>query len=250
MIRAAIVTVVVVCLAFTVAAGEETAEKEEIKLEDLKLPLSSLNAWKTRAYTYQIDRRGELSTVGKIIMRTEVDGEKTVLHDTWALEWRGRKMSLDLQMECKATSLLRPTLIKSVGQGDDELVTFSAEVGEGDALVKYEDGKQREIDFPADTVTDIAMFRIFSLLPREEGTRIKLGHVLEVSELNLKGPAQILYVGKERIPLHDDEVELHKFVCKRDGRIIEEAWVDDKGTLRRLRIDGRKIITEVPADTQ
>ena len=224
---------------------DQATEKEEVKLEDLELPLSSLTKWKTREYTYQLDRGGQLHTLGKGTMKTKVDGEKIILHDTWTIQWRGKEMSLDLQMECKANSLLRPTLIKSVGKGDDEFVTFSVKVGEDDAVVTSDDGSQRLIDFPADTLTDVAQFRLFSLLPRKKGTTIKLGHVMEVSELNLKGPAVIEYVGQERITIHETEVELHKFVYKRGTRIVEEAWVDNEGALRRIRIDGRKIITEV-----
>ncbi|NQT20333.1 MAG: hypothetical protein HQ592_11555 [Planctomycetes bacterium] len=245
---ARIVFVVMVVLGVALAAADDTPapEKEEVRLEDLELPLSSLTKWKTREYTYQLERRGELRTLGKVIMETKVDGEKVILHDSWTMKWRGKEMGLDLQMECKANNLLRPTAIKSVGKGDDEFGNFSVQVGESDAVVALEDGSQRRIDFPADTLTDIAQFRLFSLLPRKEGPTIKLGHVMEVSELNLKGPAVIEYVGQEQITINQEEVQLHKFVYKRRSRTVEEAWVDDEGALRRIRIDGRKILTEIP----
>ena len=102
----------------------------------------------------------------------------------------------------------------------------------------------RKIDFPADTLTDAAMFGIFTLLSRTEGATFSVGHVMEVSELNLKGSAVIAYRGLEQIALHGNPVNLHKFVYVRDGRTVAEAWVDSDHVLRQIRMDGRKVLTE------
>jgi hypothetical protein len=246
MARIALATMLVACIGFAAARGDEDAGTKEIKLEDLQMPVSSLSAWGVREYVYQLDRDGEIITVGEVTMRTEVEDERIVTHDTWSLQWRGKTLSADVKMGCARNSLLRPTVIRSAGEGDDELMTFTAEVGEDDAVVTDEDGAQKRIDFPSDTLADLAMFRIFTLLPREKNTIVRVGHVLEVTELNLKGPAVLLYAGKEEISLHGKQVPVHKFECKRDGRTVAEAWVDDEGVLRRHRMDGRKIITEAP----
>jgi hypothetical protein len=67
---------------------------------------------------------------------------------------------------------------------------------------------------------------------------------MEVSELNLKGPAKIAYNGQEQITLHSKVIRLHKFVYLRDNRTVAEAWVDSDHVLRQIRLDGRKILTE------
>ena len=88
------------------------------------------------------------------------------------------------------------------------------------------------------------MFRIFTLLARTDGAAFSVGHVMEVSELNLKGPAVIAYRGLEQITLHGNPINLHKFVYVRDGRTVAEAWVDSDHVLRQIRMDGRKVLTE------
>ena len=88
------------------------------------------------------------------------------------------------------------------------------------------------------------MFRIFTLLPRTEGAAFSAGHVLEVSEVNLKGPALIDYHGLVQVTLHGNPIRLHKFAYVRDDRTVADAWVDSDHVLRQLRIDGRKVLTE------
>jgi hypothetical protein len=117
-------------------------------------------------------------------------------------------------------------------------------VGESDATVTSDGGQTRKIDFPADTLTDMAMFRIFALLPTIEGATFAVGHVMEVSELNLKGPAEIVYRGLEEIGMSGKMLKLHKFVYLRDDRTVAEAWVDSDHILRQLRLDGRKVLIE------
>jgi hypothetical protein len=135
-------------------------------------------------------------------------------------------------------------MIRSVGEGDDEVGTFTVVVGDSNATVTTEDGQTRKIDFPADTLTDVAMFRIFTLLPTTEGATFSVGHVMEVSELNLKGPAVIAYRGLEEISLSGKTLKLHKFVYLRDDRTVAEAWIDSDHILRQIQLDGRKVLTE------
>jgi len=149
-----------------------------------------------------------------------------------------------MKVICRRDGLLRPTTIYSAGEGDDEVGTFSVEVGDNDAVVTATGGRTRKIDCPADTLTDVAMFRIFTLLPRTRGATFSVGHVMEVSELNVKGPAVIAYRGPDTITLHGKSTRLYKFVYSRNGRTVEEAWVDSDHILRQIRIDGRKILTE------
>ncbi len=67
---------------------------------------------------------------------------------------------------------------------------------------------------------------------------------MEVSDLNLEGPAEIACRGLEQISLPGKTLKLHKFVYFRDDRTVAEAWVDSDHILRQLRLDGRKVLTE------
>ena len=245
MLRLALLALIVVCPAFAVKA-EQAQPKKPVPITKAALDIERLKNWGTKKYLYQVERGGERTTLGIVTMSTEVGENRVKLKDNWELNWRGKKIKLILKMDCRRDGLLRPTMIQSNGEGDDEVGTFSAEVGPDKATVTAENGKTRKIEFPADTLTDVAMFRIFTLLPRSEGTVFAVGHVLEVSELNLKGPATIGYRGLDTITVDGKPLELHKFVYIREGRTVEEAWVDSDHILRQVRIDGRKILTIQP----
>ena len=245
MCRATVIALLLGCMPLiAVAAGQENATTE-VPLEELALNVGALDTWGTRTYSYQVVRGGETSTLGTVTMKTTLRGEQVELHDTWELKWHGKDVSLDLRQECDAGNLLRPTSIESLGQGEDEFETFTVAVAGEEAVVTAENGTREVIALPSDTLTFAAMFRVFTLLPREKGAAVGVGHVLEVSEMHLEGPAVILYEGTDQVELDGRDETLHKFVYKRDTRLVEEAWVDDAGVLRRIRLDGRKVLTEM-----
>jgi hypothetical protein len=226
-------------------AQQEDAPKA-VPLQEAKLDVPRLKAWGTRRFSYVVDRNGERTALGTVTLRTGISGDRVDMHDSWALKWHGKDLSLDLKLACKAGGLLRPTSIRSVGKGDDEVATFTVDVGTEKAEVKMEDGRTREMKLPADTLTDCALLRVFTLLPQEKGKSYGVGHSLEVSELNLKGPAEITCDGPDEIKLRGQRVKSVKFVFRQQGRVVEEAWVDGDGVLRQVRIDGRKVLVEEP----
>ncbi len=213
-------------------------------IQEVPLDLSRLRGWGKRSFTYQVEREGERTSLGTVTMAVEVHDQAIKLTDTWDLTWHGKRVRLNLETTCRRNNLLRPTTIRSAGEGDDEVGTFTVVVGDSDATVTNDGGQTRKIDFPGDTLTDVAMFRIFTLLSTAEGAAFSVGHVMEVSELNLKGPAEIVYRGLEQITLHGKTLKLHKFVYLRDDRTVAEVWVDSDHILRRVRLDGRKVLTE------
>lgn len=213
-------------------------------LQDENLDLDTLKRWGERKFSFNIERNGMRERLGTVAMNTQFKDQTVTLHDVWKLKWRGNDLSLDLKMNCHANNLLRPTKIASVGKGDDEVGSFTVSVNETSGVVEAEDGRVRRIDFPPDTLTDAALFRILTLLPRDEEKTYSIGHFMEISELNLKGPATIQYKGLDEIKLHGDLMSLHKFNYERDGRVSVEVWLDDKDNLRQIRIDDRKLLIE------
>jgi hypothetical protein len=249
MYRLMLAALVVVCGGALTAARAVEDGKQVVALEELKLDTKPLAKWGTRVFSYQLERDGKVETLGTVSMSTTVGEGGIELHDKWELNWRGERIWLDIRLQCEPGSLLRPTRISSKGKGE-EAGTFSVAVGENSAVVKDRDGREKTMDVPADTLTDAAMFRIFALLPREKGFTVRVGHTLEVSELNLKGAGTIVCEGRDPVLLHQKQEELHKFVFKQGTMVVEEAWVDDKGVLRRVRINRRKILTEIRANTR
>ncbi len=230
------------CLAVALVAA--WARAEGTALQEADLDIDRLRRWGSREFLYQVERGGEQTVLGTVTMRTDMRDDRVEIDDRWEVDWRDRKIKVELKLDCRRDNLLRPTSIQSKGEGDDEVGTFTVEVGKDKATVRADEGGTRTIDFPADTLTDVAMFRVFTLLPRAAGATVSVGHVMEVSELNLKGAATIAYQGLDEINLHGKPTKLHKFAYARDGRTVAEAWVDSDHILRQLRIDGRKVLTE------
>jgi hypothetical protein len=220
------------------------AERVATPIQEVALVLSRLRGWGTRSFTYQVERGSERTSLGTVTMAVEVHDEAIKLTDTWDLLWHGKKVRLNLETTCRRNSLLRPTMIRSAGEGDDEVGTFTLVVGESHATVTTEDGQTRKIDFPPDTLTDVAMFRIFTLLPTTEGAVFSAEHVMEVSELNLKGSAEITCRGLEEIGVSRKTLKLHTFVYRRDGRTVAKAWVDSDRKVNRLDLSYSQITDE------
>lgn len=251
-------------------------------LQKVAFKVDSLKKWGTRKFDYYIDRGIERAVkkrdvkrdvkrdgkksggkrdvksdgkkrdvkrvhVGTVTMSTKVGKDTIVLHDVWKLTYRGKKVSLDLTIECEANSLLRTKKVTSVGKGDDEFGTFTLVIKKNKGIATTENGRTKQIDYPSGTLTDMALFRVFTMLPRRKGASFAIGPFMEVSELNLKGPATIRCAGLDEITLHGRPIKLHKFVYERDERVIAEAWVDNEGGLRQARIDERKTLVEVKA---
>jgi hypothetical protein len=227
-----------------VADADQPVADKKIPLHEAELDLDRLRGWETRVFVYRLTRGGESAVLGTVTMRTEVASAGVTLTDNWRLRYHGQDLRLELKMDCRRDNLLRPKTIQSVGEGDEEFGTFTVKVGADQATVTGEDGGSEDIEFPANTLTDIGLFRAFTLLPRNPGSTFTVAHVMEVSEMHLKGPAVLAYRGPDEITLHGKPVTLDKFVYIRDGRTAAEAWVDSDHILRQVRLDGRKTLTE------
>jgi len=246
MYRIAVIASLLACMSGSARPEGQGSKMMSVPLAELPLDVRSLDRWGTRTYYYQVLRGGEMSTLGTVTMKTTLSEDGVELHDTLKVDGKGKSVSLDLRQKCGADNLLQPTSIESRGQGDNELMTFSAKVSKGKIVMKMEDGREKTMEFPSDTITGFAMFRVFTLLPRKKGPAVRVGNVLSACDPALRGSAVIWYEGTDKITLNGREETLHKFVRGIDTRW--EAWVDDTGILRRLRLEGGKMMTETRGD--
>jgi hypothetical protein len=223
-----------VLLAFPVGA------QESIPLGTLKLDLNRLKTWGTREYAYEATHPGspEKAGEGRIVLRTEVGPDSVTLVDTAALIYRGKELSLRLTHQCGKDNSLSPQRIESKGEGDDEVGTFVAKFDDGKAIVRMGD-RNKEIELPDGTVSNWALFRIVTLLPRDEGTRISFDNWLESEELHLKKDFMIECIGREAI---GEKAVCTKYRLTGGGNHPAYYWVDDDDVLRQVVIDERKWI--------
>lgn len=229
-------------------SGAAAFAAEPVRLDKVPLDRTPLKTWGERTYRYQIDRNGEVQTLGTVQLTTHLNGDRVTFQDRWQLKVRGQDIRLDMTVETDDSPWMRPTRVVADGEGDDEVGRFTAQFKADHALLARADKPERKVDVPADTLTDAAMMRLFTMMPRKAGTAVRVGHVLELSEMNLKGEAIIAYTGKQNITIAGKDEALHRFTYTRGERTVLEAWVSDKGALRRMKIDDRKIITDVGPD--
>jgi len=217
--------------------------QESTPLESLKLDLNRLKAWGTRHYSYEATRPGSSDKAGegRVVLRTEIGPDSVTLEDNFALIYRGKEISLQLTHQCRKDNFLSPKRIESKGEGDDEVSTFVATV-EGGKLKAQVRGRDKEIELPEGTVSSSAFFRLVTLLPRQEGSRISYPYSLESDELHLKKEFMVECMGPDIVQSGAEGMTCTKFRLTGGGIRPAYYWVEDDGVLRQVLIDDRKMI--------
>jgi hypothetical protein len=163
------------------------------------------------------------------------------LEDSFALIYRGKEISLRLTQQCHKDNFLSPKRIESKGEGDDEVSTFVATI-DGGKLKAQVRGRDKEFDLPDGTVTSSAFFRLVTLLPRQEGSRVSYPYSLESDELHLKKDFLVECMGPDIVQSGAEGVTCMKFRLTGNGIHPAFYWVDDGSVLRQVLIDDRKMI--------
>jgi hypothetical protein len=225
------------------ATGLAAHAQDAKPLGTLDLDLSRLKTWGTRVYTYEATRPDNNEKVGggRVVLKTNVGPDSISLDDTFALIYRGKELSLHLTHLCRKDNFLSPVRIVSKGKGDDELGTFIATIEGGKATIRFVNGV-REMELPEGTVSSWALFRLVTLLPRQEGSRISYPYSLESEELNLKEHYLVECMGRDTVQSGEEEVTCTKFRLTGGGNSPAYYWVDDDDVLRQVLIDERKLI--------
>ncbi|MFW6114344.1 MAG: hypothetical protein ACOC7K_01235 [bacterium] len=225
------------------ATGLPARAEHAKPLGTLELDLGQLRDWGTRTYAYEASRPGtsEKTIKGQVVLNTEVADDAILLTDHMEIDFRGEKLTLDLTHQSKKDNFLSPVRIDSKGAGDDEFGTFVVTI-EGDEATVRSDGRERKMELPKNVVTFMAFFRLVTLLPRQEGSRISFPHWLESEELNLKKDFTVECMGPETVQTGQEGVTCTKFRLTGGGNHPAFYWVDDHGVLRQVLIDERKLI--------
>jgi hypothetical protein len=225
------------------ATGPSTHAQEAKPLGTLALDLGRLKDWGTKTYTYEASQPGssEKTIMGRVVLKTEMADNAILLTDHFEIEFRAKKLTLDLAHQCKKDNFLSPVRIDSKGEGDDEFGTFVATIDEEGATIRS-DGRERKMELPKNVVTWSAFFRLVTLLPRQEGSRISYPYSLESEELNLKKDFMVECLGADIVQSGKEGVTCTKFRLTGGGNNPAYYWVDDDGVLRRVLIDERKLI--------
>ncbi len=247
--RAVIATAVLVASSAPLWAESVAGQSDLRPLRKVDFDLDKLKSWGTRTFTYTIEDDGQMHELGTVTLETKVAEKRVTHHDVWKLRWKEKDIALDVEMDCAADIFMRPATIVAKGHGSGDSGTFTAKIGDEAGDVTFTDDTKKRFDLPPNTLTDMALFRVFTLLPRVEGAEFLVARLLEASELRMKGPGFIKAVGTDKINVGGKPKTMFKFTYSRGDRVIIEAWVDNAGACRQLRLDRRKTLTEKPPAT-
>jgi len=235
-IYALVVTLVLQAVALT------TFAEEPIPITSVPLDLYQLKSWGTKHYFLSQYRKKfrslpsglavielELHPVGKLPLETHVDADRVTMRQYWR-DPEAKLSRMWIEYQCAFDNIL--TMEKITTRYQDKIATADTTEGKYDIEVF---GHRRIGKWPENTMTDAAMLRIVTLLPRIEGTAFTVPNWSRTPQLGVEstngGP--IRCVGKQTLKVRGKEFTCTKFECKR-----MHAWVTDDDVLVRAESPG------------
>lgn len=229
-------------------------------LESLTLDfaqLGKLERANTLVYDFVVlEKAGKAANpIGTLHTYTRVEGDRVLLIDVWTLSNKEKERKLTVTQVCNQDNMLSLVSIGVNGDGDEEVVDLDLSIRVADpATVKqgviWPDDGEKTLALPPQTLTDGALLRIVSLLPREKGLRVSFPFWLESAELNLKKDHLIECRGPDPITIGGRTVKCTKYAHSGGGITGSTLWVDEEGLLQRILVDGRKELTLRPTETE
>ena len=196
-------------------------------------------------YTYT-GRRG---MTGYLHVTKRATGRKLApiefVHDL-VVTVKNERLSLHQETLCKDDAFYTPLKITSKGEGDDEILSYTANIdwrktdaGTVGTLTTTIRGRERTLKLPEHTITFFGLFEVVKQRPFKKDDVLTF-HSLEASELNLKKDNTLTCVGEEKLAIRGHALKAHKFEHRHGERLVTEFWLNEKRQLVRARIDGSK----------
>jgi hypothetical protein len=229
-----------------VSAAEPAASVAPQPLAQVPLDIYRLRDWGNPSYdiylAYTDKHRIEDVAITEREMKfvatqkyfTQVKDDEILMRQYW-IEPSLKRGGAVITYHCRKDALL--SLARMEVQRDAK--TYAVDVTDGEFDLEFM-GKTRSGKFPANTVTDAALMRLVTLLPREPGKSYAFGHRTATPEINvLSGENAIIHChGPETYEQGDVAHACTKFSC---GEIL--LWVRDRDSrLMRYEVPGWKIL--------
>jgi len=244
----ALATTAVVAWMPLVPAGPVAPAPQEAPLGDapplaaLELPLEKLGAWGRRELTYTVTKGGSRQTLGAVVLTTSVADGVVTLTDRVDLDFRGAPFWLEVTATGPLDNELRPDKLIAKGttdDGDGKTFELVAEFGPSSASVNS-NSRSKSVQVPPGAVSDAALLRLVTLLPRRAGVLARFEHLLDASEMLVKPGGTIACSGPEGVEIDGKSRETWRFDVTSGDRVFLSAWVDGEGRLMKVLWDGYK----------
>ncbi len=211
------------------AAFKKTAASLADRLEIRRAAAGLAEAWGDRWYSGFI---GELK-VGWAHLKAEEKDGKIVLDDEIRLQ-----QNKDTVFHIKAVLTCRPNEYLSVESltldlaSPEHSVTATAQVKENRLVVKA-NGETKASKIRSNTVVDLAVFPLVTLLPKTEGYEVE---VLELIKPKLPEAAVLKFDKEETIEFEERKVKTRRFMQSSGSGKDRFYYVDAAGRLLRVQL--------------
>jgi hypothetical protein len=222
------------------------ADEPPVPLEQVPVDIYRLRDWgrpKYDVYMAYTDRQRvadvviterDMRHVATHSFTTEVRDDEIIFRQYW-LEPSLKRGGAQVTYHCRKDAFL--SLARMEVQRDAR--TYQVDVTDGQFDLEFL-GKTRSGAYPERTLTDAALMRLVTLLPREPGKRYSVGQRTFTPEINvLSGPGSVIEcLGPDTITLAKQPHECTKYAC---GEVL--LWVRQADhRLLRYEVPGWKIL--------
>lgn len=234
------------------ARAQDPAPPEPTPVDTLTLDLTPLAKATAMRFAYQRKSGDAWSTLGSFrLASAPIEGKTEVeLTDVLAVETKGRRMEIHIAQRCALTNLL-PLLGGTMqfrsrsAEGSEMAEDVTLEVTDGKFIARKGEGA-REEPWEAGTSSDMALFRLVTLLPTTPGARYSIAHVLEAEDARIRPGCTFVCRGAEKLTRGEATIEVTRFDMVRGPRTVGEYYTKGPLHLERVVMDREKRLEREP----
>ncbi|HLY08203.1 MAG TPA: hypothetical protein VKW04_02750 [Planctomycetota bacterium] len=198
------------------------------RLETRQAAAGLVAAWGDRWYALFINSL----KCGWVHLKAETrDGQIAFVDELFLQPTKDQSMTIKISLLCQPDEYLTPVKLSLESTGGENAGTLEAKVKE-DRLIVTHSGETKAQRIKSNTVVDMALLRLVTILPRTEEYPIAL---LEVVKPNLKENAAVKFDKEEMIDYKGEKVKARRFIVS-DGESEDRFyWTGLAGTLYRVQ---------------
>ena len=238
----------------TTAAASSENDHTTTNLADLDLDLSGLptepQTFDLRMHGKSYDRGAPFPLETTLTLQTAYEGSRIVFNDT--LDFMGRRFAFHLVCEPRPTLPLDHAEVRMEHSARSLCATAVRDPDADTITITTSAGATTTTPFPDDTITQAALLRIVTRLPRTPGRTYRFSAYCPLSKLEPATPdsephCTLTCRGRTTTKIDGRPVECTEYVANFEGALT--LLVDDDATLRKIiAYHAQTEMVLVPAD--
>lgn len=167
--------------------------------------------------------------IGWVNLKTEEREGRLVLTDEVHVKAGEHQATIQATQSCEKNEYLSPTSLRLAIDTPEQQVSAEGEV-KGDRLVVRANGETKAIKLKRNTVTDLAVLRLVSVLPTRDEYAIE---VFPLVKVEAPKPARLKFQAEEAIEIDGRLIRARRYLLSDDGE-DRNYWIDAQGRLLKL----------------